>query len=74
MQEDVDDDEHQDEGEHQREYHFFDRCIEELGHIVVNLVGHSRREQFGLLFKFGLHLLGNLVGVRTCNLLHHTHH
>ena len=74
LQEYVDDQEHQNEGEHQGEHHLLDRGIEELGHVVVNLIVHARGEQLSLLFELGLHLLGNLVGVRTSNLLHHTHH
>ena len=74
LKEDVDDDEHQDEGEDQREHHLLDRGIEELGDVVVDLIVHARREQLGLLLKLGLHLLGNLVGVGACDLLHHAHH
>ena len=74
LQEDVNHDEHQYQREEQGEHHLFDRRIEELRDVVVYLIGHARREQFGLLLKLGFHLLGNFVGVRTGNLLHHTQH
>ena len=73
LQEEVDDDEHQQQGEHQSEDHLLDRGIEELGHVVVDLVEHARRKQLGLLLELGLHLLGYVVGVGAGNLLHHAH-
>ena len=74
LQEDVDDEEHQQQGEDEGEDHLFDRSIEELRHVVVDLIVHARREQLGLFFQLLLHVDGYLVGVRTGNLLHHTHH
>ena len=74
LQEHVDNDEHQYQREDKCKGHFLDGGIEELGDIVVNLIRHARREELGLLFQLGLHLLSYFVGVRTGNLLHHTHH
>ena len=45
LQEDVDHDEHEEQREEQREHHLLDRGIEELRHIVVDLIGHARWEQ-----------------------------
>ena len=73
LQEDVNHEEHQYERQNQREHHLLDRGIEEFRHVVVDFIHHSRREQFGLFFQFGLHILCDFVGVRAGNLLHHTH-
>ena len=74
LQEDVHHEEHQHQRHEQGEDDLLDGGVEELRHVVVNLVEHARRHQLGLLLQLGLHLLGNLVGVRAGNLLHHTHH
>ena len=74
LQEDVDNDEHQDKGEHQRKDNLLNRSIEELCYVIVNLINHAWREELSLFFQLGLHLLGNIVSVRTGNLLYHTQH
>ena len=74
MQEDVNHDEHENQGEHQGEYHLLNRCIQELSNVVVDLIHHARWERLSLFLQFLLYVLSNLVGVRTSNLLHHTQH
>ena len=73
MQEDVNHEEHQHKCDNQGHYHLFYCGEKEFGNVVVYLIFKTRREGFGLLFQHLLHVLCNLCGVRTGNLLHHTH-
>ena len=73
LQEDIHHEEHQCQRHEEGEHHLLNRGIEELRHVVVDLILHAGRHQFLLIFKFGLYLLGNLVGIRTGHLLNHGH-
>ncbi len=74
MQEDINDEEHEQEGDKQCDNHLLNGCEEELRHILLNGIFQSRGEVLGLILQLSLHVLGYLGGIGTSNLLHHTHH
>ena len=73
LQEHIHHEEHQHQRHEEREYHFLDTGIKELGDVVVDFIRHARGEQLGLLLQLLLHLHGNVVGVGAGNLLNHAH-
>ena len=74
LEEDIDDEEHQQQGDEERENHLLDGGVEELRHVLLDGIFQSRWEVLCLALQLGLHVLGNLGCVGSCNLLHHTHH
>ena len=73
LEEDIYHHEHEQQRDYQGEDNLLDRCEKELRNVVVDLIYHAWRERPRLILKFCLHVLGNLSGVGSCNLLYHTH-
>jgi len=74
LQEDIYHKEHEEKGKYQGEDHFMNGREKELGHILLDGVFHAGRHRLLCLIQRFFYVGGNLCGVRSGDLLYHSHH